>query len=451
MTLVPRSFFGRNVLLLMALFAFGLGCGVLALREWTQKPRITEIAALVAQQMRLAQLALEVVPEEQRASMRAWLNSHSSIQALPLSAAEPPPVAPHPYPAVRQFIEDLRWRLPAARDVRWAARSQGSVWVQMSIEKHPYWFIEEGVFLGPSISAASLGTLLLVAALSVFGAVRIQRRINRPLARLVAAAAALQSNQRMAPLDEGGPEEFAVVSRAFNQMTASLEKMDAERAVLLAGVSHDLRTPLAKMRLAIEMLRGSADPELVQSMERSASEMETVTDQFLYYARDGKPHDFVDADLNELVLDSVDRHRGGSRAISFQAAEECFVTVHRDSISRAVDNLIENALRYGESDVEVVLQVRDGCARISVLDRGPGIPPSEIATVRKPFARGSTGVGKAGAGLGLAIVERIAASHGARFDLLPRAGGGTEARLELAVPSTTPVGLSREARAAHAQ
>jgi two-component system, OmpR family, osmolarity sensor histidine kinase EnvZ len=430
--LLPRSFFGRNLLLLTALFAFGLGCGVLALREWAQKPRITELAELVAQQIRLAQLNLELVPEEQRALLRSWLNSRSAMQVLPLAAADPPAATPNPALAARrQFIRDLRSRLPGVRDVRWTPLDRGTVWVQLSVGQQPYWFTENGIYLETSVSGTGIVVFVLVTLLSVFGAFQIQRRINRPLARLVAAARALESNQRMTALDESGPHEFAVVSRAFNRMTASLEKMDAERAVLLAGVSHDLRTPLAKMRLAIEMLRGSADPELVQSMQRSAAEMATVTDQFLYYARDREPRELVEMDLNNLLMHSVERHRGGSRAIRFRPVRECLVAVHRDSISRAVDNLVENALRYSESDVEVTLDVLDGYARISVLDRGPGIPAAELESVRKPFARGSSGAGKQGAGLGLAIVERIAAWHGAKLDLRARAGGGTEARLEL--------------------
>ena len=435
MRLLPRSFFGRNLLLLMALFAFGIGSGALALREWVQKPRITELAELVARQMVLTQLNLQVVPEEYRASMRPWLNARSGIQVLPLEAGEPPPVPRHALPAARQFIADLRWRLPGVPDVRWVPAERGTVWVQMPVGKNRYWFVEKGIYLETSVSASGIGILVLVALLSVFGAVQIQRRINRPLTRLVEAARTPERHKATAPLDENGPQEFAVVSRAFNQMTASLAKADAQRAVLLAGVSHDLRTPLAKMRLAIEMLRENADADLVQSMLRSTAEMEAATEQFLYYARDQDRADRIESELNDLVFQSVERHRGICRTITFHPGLDCPVAAHRESISRAVDNLIENALRYSESDVDVVVHRGDGYARVSVLDRGPGIPPAEVETLKMPFARGSASVGKAGAGLGLAIVERIAMSHGARFDLLPREGGGTEARLELALCS----------------
>jgi two-component system osmolarity sensor histidine kinase EnvZ len=427
---LPRSFFGRNLLLLMALFAFGLGSGALALRQWVQKPRITELAELVARQARLAQLALEVIPREHRESVRPWLGSRSRIQVLPVTAYTPPAISAYPSPA-QQFMEDLRSRLPDALDVRWAPAHRGTVWVQMPVAADRYWLIETGVYLEATVSAWGIGILALVSVLSILGAVHIQARINRPLARLVEAARTLGSNRRMVALDEKGPQEFALVSRAFNHMTACLAKADTERAVLLAGVSHDLRTPLAKMRLAIEMLGQGSDPELVESMLRSVREMESATGQFLYYARDQDRRDFVEAKLNDLVLESVESHRGGSRAILFHPSEECSVALHRESISRALDNLIENALRYSDAEIEVVVRHGNGRAQVSVLDRGPGIPTSEVEALKMPFARGNSSLGKSGAGLGLAIVERIAAAHEARFDLLPRDGGGTEARLEL--------------------
>jgi two-component system osmolarity sensor histidine kinase EnvZ len=144
--------------------------------------------------------------------------------------------------------------------------------------------------------------------------------------------------------------------------------------------------------------------------------------------------------LNALAHESVERHRGTSRSIIFHGGGDCPVAIHRESISRALDNLIENALRYSEADVEVAVKADKDCAEVSVLDRGPGIPPSEVEALKKPFARGSAGAGKAGTGLGLAIVERIASSQGARFELLPRDGGGTEARIALRKVATLRVG-----------
>jgi len=431
MRLAPRSLLGRNALLLLVLFLFGLACGGLALRQWVQKPRITELAELVAREIRLAQANLELVPDQQRASLRPWLNSRGGVMVLPRSAGSLPRNLPPPGEAARQFIGDLRWRLPDLEEVHWAPLDQGTVWARMRLGKEQYWFIESGVYLESAISGTSIAVLVLAGLLSVSGAVLIQRRVNRPLARLVEAARTFALGRTIAPLDESGPEELTVVSRTFNQMISNLKKADAERAILLAGVSHDLRTPIAKMRLAIEMLSGQSDASLVESMLRSAAEMESVTDQFLYYARQESGHELIETDLNALVLESVERHHSDARPITTNLRLGFPVALHPASMRRALDNLIENALRYSDREVAVETDYGDGVVRVSVLDRGPGISADEAQTLKLPFARGSASVGTPGTGLGLAIVERIASAHQGKLELRARQGGGTEARLEL--------------------
>lgn len=442
MSPAPRTLFGRNALLLLFLYVMGLVAGMLTLRELIQKPRITELATLVARHVRLASASLQAAPESRRDALRAWLESHDAIQAIATTADGPPGEHGLPAPAVRQFIADLRRRLPEAEEIRWTSHGDGAVWVRMRLGPQRYWLVEHGVFLVGNVSAVGIGTLIVFAVLSLSGAALIQRRINRPLVRLVEAAKALAAGRAMTPLSESGPKELALVSRAFNQMTASLQRADAERALLLAGVSHDVRTPIAKLRLAIEMLTGPDDAVLVDSMRRSTAELEAVTDQFLYYARQHNPTDFVETDLNSLVLDSVDRQRGGTeerldaRPIRIKAGPACSLPLHPESIGRALGNLIQNALCYSDGAIEVVTDLRDGVATVSVLDRGPGIPPEEVERLKTPFARGNASVGTSGTGLGLAIVERVAKAHRARFELLPRAGGGLEARLEFQLADT---------------
>ncbi len=431
------SFFGRNVLLLLVLFILGLTGAAATLREWVQEPRIIELAEMTARQIRLAQANLLLMPERERESL-AWLDSRAGVDVLPIVAGAPQAGITPRLPAARQFVDDLRRRLPDALDASWVPMDHGTARVRLRVGAEQYWFVARGVFLVGNIPAAGIGAFAIFALLSIWGAALIQRRINRPLFRLVAAAKSLAAGNPITPLSEAGPEEFALVSRAFNQMGASLKRADAERAVLLAGVSHDLRTPIAKLRLAIEMLTGAPDRSLVDSMRRSTAELEAVTGQFLHYAyaHHEDPGDFVESDLNSVVLESVERNMGitaereNAMAIRTQLGPPCSLALHPQSIHRALDNLIQNALRYGGGAVEIETDFREGTARVSVLDRGPGIPAEEVQALKMPFARGSASTGTAGAGLGLAIVERIARAHQARFDLLPREGGGLEARLE---------------------
>jgi two-component system osmolarity sensor histidine kinase EnvZ len=429
----PRTLFGRNVFLLLALFMFDLVCGVLALREWVQKPRITQIATLVVRQIRSAEAALEVLPIEHRREMLPWLSSRSDgVLVAPAGTVDPPPQARSPRPTTRQFLEDVRWRLPDnASDVRWIPKDHGTLWVRLDIGSEGYWFMESGLQPEGDIPSTSLGLMGLAAVLSVMGATLIQRRINRPLSRLVQAANDLAKGEQVPRLSEQPPHEIAAVARAFNQMSTSLAQMDAERAVMLAGVSHDLRTPLAKMRLAIEMLSGDGDATLINSMLRSAAEMDAIIDQFLDYARATTAERIHYADLNRLVRECAEQCAADGHALRLSLQDLPELPVRLQSMKRAVDNLIENAVRYGGSDLLVESKLLRETARLSVMDRGPGIPAPELDGLKRPFTRGSNSTGIAGSGLGLAIVERIVRAHGGCFALLPREGGGLEARIDL--------------------
>jgi len=259
----------------------------------------------------------------------------------------------------------------------------------------------------------------------------MQRRINRPLARLVSAAEGLTFGRAVHPLKEDGPLEIATVSQAFNRMSRSLAQAETDRSVVLAGVSHDLRTPLTKLRLAIEMLSKETNDALLVSMLRSVAEMAGIIDQFIDYARMDGGEEVREVNLAQLLCDCVDKHAAEGRAISADTSSAPAILGQAQSVRRAVDNLIENAYRYGGSEVSIECAPLGAGVRISVLDRGPGISDAERDAVTKPFARGSNSIDTPGAGLGLAIVARVAQSHRGSLELLPREGGGLEARLIL--------------------
>jgi two-component system osmolarity sensor histidine kinase EnvZ len=164
---------------------------------------------------------------------------------------------------------------------------------------------------------------------------------------------------------------------------------------------------------------------------RSAAEMDAIIDQFLDYARAGSGEEMCYADLNELIRECAARHAASGHVLPLCLQDLPELPLRVSSIRRAVDNLIENALRYGGPEVLIDSRLLQETVRVSVLDRGPGISAEQIETLKKPFTRGSNSAGIAGSGLGLAIVERIVRAHGGYFTLLPRDGGGLEARIDL--------------------
>ncbi len=249
------------------------------------------------------------------------------------------------------------------------------------------------------------------------------RRAHRP--RRDAAAAA-----RARPLGDRRPSIAA--STGWRPISPS---SSSDRALLLAGVSHDLRTPLARLRLGIEM--EARDDATRAGMVDDIEEMDRIIGQFLEFARTNEDSALEPRDPNAIVAACVDRYARTGKDVRFAPGAVPLVPLRPTALSRLVANLIDNAIAYGAPPVEVTTRAADGRVVLDVADRGPGIAPGEVERLKQPFTRASAArtdaSGVAGAGLGLAIVERIARLHGGTFELLPRDGGGTVARVTIPV------------------
>jgi two-component system osmolarity sensor histidine kinase EnvZ len=235
------------------------------------------------------------------------------------------------------------------------------------------------------------------------------------------------------PLPEHGPSEIVTLNRGFNGMIANLRQVEQDRALLLAGVSHDLRTPLARLRLGLELT--VQDAQMKSGMADDIDEMDRVIGQFLDFARGDDTVALERGDLNAIVGACVERSVRAGKDVRFAPGALPAIPLRRTALSRLVTNLIDNALAYGAPPVDVTTAVSGSQVVLDVADRGPGIPQDQVDRLKQPFTRASaartSASGVAGAGLGLAIVERVARLHGGTFDLLPREGGGTVARVTL--------------------
>jgi two-component system osmolarity sensor histidine kinase EnvZ len=216
-------------------------------------------------------------------------------------------------------------------------------------------------------------------------------------------------------------------------MMASLKHLEEDRALLLAGVSHDLRTPLARLRLGIEI--GAGDETLRAGMADDIEEMDRIIGQFLDFARGHQRTAHELRDPNEIVRASVERYTRAGRDVRFAPGALPPVPLRPTAWSRLIANLVDNALAYGAPPVEITTYLANGRCVVDVADRGPGIAPGDVDRLKQPFTRAnsarSNANGVAGAGLGLAIVDRIARLHGGSFELLRRDGGGTIARVAI--------------------
>lgn len=276
---------------------------------------------------------------------------------------------------------------------------------------------------------AALAVIVLGTLLSLLTALFLVRRITVPLARAAQAARQVGAGELPEPLPETGPAELAELARRFNRMAAEVRELLDNRTTLLAGISHDLRTPMTRLQLNLEMLRDAPSPARIDRAVSDLADMNRLIAGYLELARTTQAEPRVRFDLATL-LQEVATDAG----LSWPATAPCVVEAGRLAVRQIVSNLIQNAQRYGGGTaVELALECGDARVRVAVRDRGAGIPADQVEKVFRPFYRLETSRSQAtgGTGLGLAIVRQLAESNGWKVSLANRAGGGLEAVLEI--------------------
>jgi two-component system osmolarity sensor histidine kinase EnvZ len=255
------------------------------------------------------------------------------------------------------------------------------------------------------------------------------------LRELAAAVSRVGHGETPPPLPESGPSEIVALNHGFNTMLGNLRQIERDRALLLAGISHDLRTPLARLRLGVEM--GGANAADKEGMVADIEEMDRIVGQFLEFAR-GEESAVLDAmDIHTLAQRVTARYRAAGKDVRLAGGPTEPIAIRTTAVSRLLTNLIDNALAYAGPPVDVDVREDGPCVQLDVADRGPGIPPADVERLKQPFTRSgiarARADGAAGAGLGLAIVERVARLHRATFEVLAREGGGMVARVRFPV------------------
>lgn len=420
----PRTLFRRNLWLIVALIVMGQLLNAVAYGQLVARPRIQQMAEATARSLQAVDEGLRLLPEAERAGFVARFNARAaSVPAdrLParLSLLE------------RVFLTELTAQMGHAPGTLDWRREPGGL---LSVRVDEHWLVLPPVQAVHRFARTWLIASVVSGGLALLGAWLIQRRINRPLARLVDAARAVGAGQRRLALPTDGPEETAALARGFNEMAAALARDEEERLLMLAGLSHDLRTPLAKIRLASELLRdaGQGDPALLDTLDRSLHGLDGLLTQFLDYARAAHPAEHeapVEIPLRDFLAETLGLAPGLPQPVLAPGAP---VTrrARPQALRRMVLNLVINAQNHGAPPIEVACGEDGGAAWIEVRDRGPGIEASRVDVLKRPFQRGDAARGGApGSGLGLAIVERIARGEGAELRLLPREGGGLVARV----------------------
>jgi two-component system osmolarity sensor histidine kinase EnvZ len=276
---------------------------------------------------------------------------------------------------------------------------------------------------------AAIAVIALGTFLSLLTALLLVRHITVPLALAAQAARQVGAGELPEPLPETGPAELAELARRFNTMAAEVRTLLDNRTTLLAGISHDLRTPMTRLQLNLEMLRDAPSPARIDRAVADLADMNQLITGYLALARSTQAEARLRFDLAGL-LEEVAADSG----LRWSGAAPCEITAGRLALRQIVANLIENALRYaGDTPVELALECSDTQARVIVRDSGPGIPDDQLEKVFRPFYRleASRSQATGGTGLGLAIVRQLAETNGWKVGLHNRPQGGLEAVLEI--------------------
>lgn len=436
MTLWPRTLLWRSVLLIALLLIVAHFAWLQIFRVSEREPRALQVAQQIVSAINLTRAALVTAQPDKRLGLLRDLSQNEGIQ---IYLAEPgEAVPPLPDSAFLRLVEnELRQRLGPETRMTVSRDGIRGVWVSFRIDDDEYWVMLPRSRIERNDPLRWIGWGALALLLALIGAYLIVARINRPLRELTRAAAQMGQGKTPPPVAESGPSEIQTLARAFNQMAADLKRLDDERALLLAGVSHDLRTPLSRIRLGLEMLDAAGDPALKAGMAQDIQDIDVSIGQFLDFARITETEQAVaDCDLNALINDTGERYARLGKPLKLNLAPLPPLALRPVAMQRLINNLIENALHHGGPDVEVVSGRQQDRVFLEVLDRGSGIPEDKADYMLRPFTRLDTARGGPGTGLGLAIVDRIARMHGGTVSLLPRAGGGLRARIELPVKAS---------------
>lgn len=433
---LPQSAFGQTVMLIGVLLLINQLVSYLSVTHYFIRPSYQQMSSLIATQVRaLRAYGLQPLYEEKQPFLEAtgvFITDDEEALSLGLNRA-----------VFYQFISDqIGHHLGERVDARLATPVDTSsmqpyvVWIKIDSQPH-YWI---GIPIN-GLSTTNLSPLtlylLLIGLLSVIGGWLFVRRLNRPLAALQQAATKVGSGEFPPPLPEQGTSELIAVTRAFNQMNRGIQQLEQDRALMTAGISHDLRTPLTRVRLAVEMLPDD-HAWVKEGVIADTEDMNAIIDQFIHYARQDAPQDLHLASINEVVIEAVHSfERVEEKNIQLRLANVPDVLINRVAIRRVLDNLIGNALRYGAEPLSITTSVDAAGKQVvfELLDAGKGIPEQDLERMFSPFTQGDSARGSHGSGLGLAICRRIIQRHHGQIRLYNHPQGGLVAEFRLPLPA----------------
>lgn len=376
----------------------------------------------------------QALQNPQALAMHDWIQHSTGIEVV-RNPEEFPSLKDKPLAEffTQELENQLRTELHEDIDVYFEFKPKPRLWIYIPSLKD-VWVREPLLFFAQYNPFIIIAWIIGVPLMAITAIVILVRQLNRPLKRLELAALRVAKGQHSTMLEtRRGPSEIRAVNAAFNQMTYDIQQATKDRTVMLAGISHDLRTPLTRLRLTAEIM---ADKDLAEGMILDIQDMDEILEQFISFMRDGSDEALELIDINH-ILSEVAAQFATQTEIEFHPEPLPEVLIRRLAVKRMVGNLVNNALRYGQAPI--VLSAMEGRQQliIRVRDHGHGVVESQIPDLLQPFVRGDSARTTQGTGLGLAIVSRIVKMHKGTLDIRNHPEGGLEVSVSLPLPKTS--------------
>jgi len=433
---IALSLFWRTFVLLAILLAGGVFAWVQTLRALEFEPRAVQAAAQIAGLVNLSRAALKQADGINRVALVKSMGQQGTIRVAPREPGDK--VEPFEVDRfTRRVSRELRTVLGPDAEVARSVNGQPGLWVSFSIERDPYWLQADASQTGPLTGGTWFVWIGIAFLATLVGSVAIARLINKPLKQLSFAASRIREGDLDSRLDENTlTSEIREVNMGFNRMARELARVEEDRAVMLAGISHDLRTPLARLRLETEM--SVFDEEAKRNMAMDIDQLDAIIDKFMDYARPGETQ-MRPVHVSQLIDREAAAFRDPAQIrITSRVAIDLKVMADEVELGRVFANLFENARRYGRGTNTGIAEVAVSYVRtgpwviVTVRDHGPGVAPEKIAQLTTPFFRGDAArTAATGAGLGLAIVEKAMQRMGGSLELTNAPDGGLMAHIRL--------------------
>lgn len=441
---VGLSLFWRTFFLLSLLLVGSIVAWLQTFRQLEFEPRAVQTAQQIASLVNLSRAALVHADPIARVSLIKTLADQEGVRILPREPTDR--FASLTGSAMdRRIVDELVGRLGTGTLMASSVNGEQGLWIGFKIEQDSYWMLMDSTRFSQVGGRTWLVWLITAAALSLAGAAVIARLINRPLKQLSFAASRVRDGDFDASrLDEKAvTSEIREVNIGFNRMAQQLAKIEQDRAVMLAGISHDLRTPLARLRLETEM--SVVDEDARAHMAADIDQLDAIIDKFLDYARPDHA-ELKPVMLNDVVEACVYAVRDQPDIrVNVDLPKNLEVLADEVELARVVSNLLENARRYGKTPetgiavIDVAARARNEWVLLKVRDHGMGVSPDALPNLIKPFFRGDAArTAATGAGLGLAIVDKTVQRMGGIFALANTTSGGLAAHIKLQRPRANP-------------